>query len=64
MNLYENHCTKCHTSVVHVSEKRKAASLEEIEAYIRRWMAYEELTWTDDEIFGVLRHLNARYYRY
>ena len=49
---------------MHVSEKRKAASLEEIEAYIRRWMAYQELTWTDDEILAVLRHLNARYYRY
>ena len=34
--LYENHCTICHTSVVHVRAGRKATSREEIQTWIQR----------------------------
>lgn len=64
MYLYENHCTECHTSVVHIQENPKAQSLDEIEAFVRRWVAYKNLTWSNDEIRDVLMHLNSRYYKY
>ncbi len=64
MYLYENHCTECHTSVVHVQKEPKATNLEEIEAFIRRWVEYKELPWSEDEILDVRAHLNALYYKY
>ncbi len=62
--LYGNHCTACHTSVVHVRERRKAGSLEAIEAYILRWKEYQNLTWTKEEVRDVLTFLNKRYYKF
>lgn len=60
--LYENHCRECHTSTVHVREKRKAASREAIEAWVRRWREQLGLAWDDQEIDDVVEHLNERYY--
>jgi len=63
-DLYSNHCVACHTSVVHVSEQRKADSLDTIKAYILRWTAYQNLSWTDEEVADVLVFLNKRYYKF
>jgi len=64
MNLYENHCTKCHESRVHIRDDRKAKSLQEIRAYIQRWINVEQLDWTESEIDDVLQYLNTEYYKY
>ena len=64
MELYENHCTACHTSQVHIREKHKAKSLAEVESWIRHWMAELKLPWTDEEVKEVLTYLNQRYYQY
>ena len=64
MSLYENHCTDCHESRVHIREIRKAKSLEEIERIIQRWAKVLELEWTRDETRDVLHYLNDRYYKY
>jgi cytochrome c5 len=61
--LYENHCTVCHTSVVHVREQRKAASREEIQSWIRRWQQELGLQWGTMEVDDVTEFLNERYYR-
>jgi cytochrome c5 len=61
--LYENHCTVCHTSVVHVREQRKAASREEIQSWIRRWQKELGLQWGTMEVDDVTEFLNKRYYR-
>jgi mono/diheme cytochrome c family protein len=61
--LYENHCTVCHTSVVHVRERRKAASREDIQTWIRRWQTELGLYWGTVEIDDVTEYLNDRYYR-
>jgi len=61
--LYENHCKVCHTSVVHVREERKAATREEIQAWIRRWQKELGLQWGTAEVDDVTEYLNDRYYR-
>ena len=60
--LYENHCMVCHESVVHVREDRKAASREDLQAWIRRWERQLELKWDSSEIEDVTEFLNDRYY--
>jgi mono/diheme cytochrome c family protein len=62
--LYENHCTACHTSLVHIREKKKGKSLEQVEVWIRRWAGELKLEWRDEEVKDVLQYLNSRYYRY
>lgn len=61
--LYQNHCTVCHTSVVHVRERRKAKTREDIQSWIRRWQAELGLSWGSDEVDDVTEFLNDRYYR-
>lgn len=60
--LYENHCMVCHESVVHVREDRKAASREDLRAWIRRWEQQLELEWEGSDIEDVTEYLNDRYY--
>ncbi len=64
MELYENHCTACHTSQAHIREKHKAKSLAQIESWIRHWVKELKLPWTDEEVKEVLTYLNLRYYKY
>jgi len=60
--LYENHCTVCHTSVVHVREQRKAASREDLQAWIRRWQQQLDLQWENNDVDDVTEYLNDSYY--
>lgn len=62
--LYENHCTRCHTSVVHVRKKRRADSLKVLEGWVRRWSAEEKLGWSENEVIEVVDYLNQRYYSF
>lgn len=62
--LYENHCTRCHTSVLHVRENRRAVSLKALEGWVRRWSGEEKLTWSEEEIVEVVDYLNRRYYKF
>lgn len=64
MRLYENHCTVCHESVVHVREHRKAKSLEDIGRWVRRWADYLALGWNQEEIDDVSAYLNGTFYGY
>ena len=61
--LYENHCMVCHTSVVHVRDRRKAKTREDIQSWIRRWQAVLGLSWGPNEIDDVTEFLNDRFYR-
>jgi len=61
--LYENHCTVCHTSVVHIREQRKADSREEVRTWVSRWQTELGLHWTSTEIDDVVEYLNDRYYK-
>lgn len=61
--LYENHCTVCHTSVVHIRDNRKSTSREEIRNWVTRWQKELGLQWKSGEIDDVIEYLNDRYYR-
>ena len=60
--LYENHCTVCHESVVHVREERKSTSRDDVEAWVRRWQQQLNLQWGNSEVDDVIEFLNDRYY--
>ncbi len=62
--LYENHCTRCHTSVLHVRKNRRAVSLKVLEGWVRRWSGEEKLGWSEEEVVEVVDYLNRRYYQF
>lgn len=60
--LYENHCTVCHTSVVHVREDHKAKSKADILRWATQWQAELGLGWSRNELDDVVEYLSNRYY--
>ena len=62
--LYENHCTSCHISTLHVREQRKSKTPAEMRAWIVRWSGELKLNWREDELADVYRYLNNRYYKF
>ena len=62
--LYENHCTVCHTSVVHVQENHRATSDAAVESWVRRWADDQKLGWTDEEVLDVTDFLVRRFYKF
>ena len=62
--LYENHCTSCHISTLHVREQRKSKTPAEMRAWIVRWSGELKLNWSEDELADVYRYLNNRYYKF
>jgi len=62
--LYENHCTACHESVVHIRSRQQVRSLPQLLDQVRRWADYSQLRWSGDEVEEVVRHLDSQYYRF
>ena len=62
--LYENHCTSCHASTVHVRDQRKSKTPAELRAWILRWSGELKLNWSEDELADVYQYLNNRYYKF
>jgi mono/diheme cytochrome c family protein len=62
--LYENHCTSCHISTLHVREQRKSKTPAEMRAWIVRWSGELKLNWREDELADVYQYLNNRYYKF
>ncbi len=62
--LYENHCTICHTSIVHVRENHRATSDLEVESWVRRWSADQKLGWSDEDVSDVTDYLLHTFYNF
>ena len=62
--LYENHCSTCHTSVVHERTNLKVKSIIDLSKFVIRWQHYLKLDWTYDEVRLVTGYLNDRYYHF
>lgn len=62
--LYQNHCTTCHTSVLHLGAGRKARSLLEVYREIIRWQTHLDLGWSTQDMIDVLQYLNTEFYRF
>lgn len=62
--LYENHCTKCHTSIVHIRERKKAKNIQDVQAWVGKWQTYEKLNWDEKSINAVADYLVMHYYKF
>ena len=62
--LYENQCSACHESTMHVRGNHKAKSLAEIRAEVLRWSANQKLNWGPAEIDDVTDYLDENFYHY
>ena len=62
--LYQNHCTNCHESTVHIRAKHKAKSYREIGYWVDQRADWLNLGWTALEKQEVMQYLNQRYYKY
>jgi hypothetical protein len=62
--LYENHCTSCHTSVVHVQENHRATSDLEVESWVRLRSRELKLDWSDEDVTDVTEFLLQRFYKF
>ena len=60
--LYENHCTACHESTVHVREDRKVEDRAGIMRMVVRFSDHLGLDWSAEEMRDVADHLAAEYY--
>ena len=60
--LYENHCTACHESIVHIRENHKANSLATVQKEVIRWSRVLNLGWQDVEIADVSQYLLRTFY--
>lgn len=61
--LYENHCTGCHDSTVHIRANRKAKSITDLRGWAARWAGELKLNWSSDDIDDVAEYLARRYYK-
>jgi hypothetical protein len=62
--LYENHCTSCHESIVHIRENRRARSAADLRGWVARWSGELKLNWSSDEIDAVAEFLANRFYKF
>jgi mono/diheme cytochrome c family protein len=63
--LYENHCTACHDTQVHVLGKtRRVTTLADLRARVAAWSVHSGLGWSDEEVNDVTDYLNRRFYRF
>ena len=60
--LYENHCRRCHTSVVHVRANHKVHSMEDLQNTVTHWASELKLPWSAEEINDVVKYLDQRFY--
>ncbi len=60
--LYTTHCIACHSEQMHWREKKLANDWPSLRVQVKRWQGVAQLQWTDDDIEGVARYLNERFY--
>ena len=62
--LYENHCTACHESTLHVRERRTVRTQPQLREQVARWATHEKLGWHSEDIAEVASWLDAHYYHF
>jgi mono/diheme cytochrome c family protein len=61
--LYENHCTGCHESRVHIRERHKARSADDVLGWVERWRTDLKLGWGAAEVADVAAYLDTKFYK-
>ncbi len=62
--LYENHCTSCHESNIHIRENHKAKSVSDLYYWVNRWSTTLTLSWSEEQKNAVVEHLRATFYKF
>jgi len=62
--LYSTHCNACHFSQIHWREQKLVVDWNSLVEQVRRWQYISGLSWSEDEINDVARHLDKLYYGY
>jgi cytochrome c5 len=62
--LYENHCRTCHESNVHIRNKRRAQSIDDIRSWVMRWSSELKLQWKTEDVEAVVNYLNSQFYKF
>jgi hypothetical protein len=62
--LYENQCTECHASQVHIRNYHKAENINAIRKWVEHWSQQLHLQWTSVEVEDVVIYLNQTFYNY
>lgn len=62
--LYENHCQACHTTQMHWRDRRVATDWATLRAQVMKWQRTAQLSWPDEDIDEVTRHLNRSIYKF
>jgi len=63
-HLYENHCSSCHESQVHIRAHSKVRTPAELRQQIERWRDILSLDWIEAELDDVQAYLNAEHYQF
>lgn len=61
-SLYRHHCNECHESLVHIRDRPKVRSLDDLRGQVGRWAEEVNMQWGNEEIEDVMTYLNATYY--
>ena len=62
--LYQENCTKCHTSEVFTREDRGIKNLEALTVRVEQCTGAAQVKWTDKEIKTVADYLNKDFYKF
>ena len=62
--LYQDNCTKCHSSEIYTRPDRRIQSLDALKAQVRMCEQNLELKWFDDQVDSVVSLLNDRFYKF
>ena len=62
--LYATHCVACHNEQMHWRDKKQAVDWASLKAQVQLWQATGMLSWSEDDVMQVTRHLNDTYYRF
>jgi len=60
--LYENHCTVCHTAQIHSRKNRTGLTTADLREIVDRWQTSQKLRWSREEIDDVVRFLAVTRY--
>lgn len=60
--LYENHCTVCHTAQIHGRKQRNGLTTADLREIVDRWQTSQKLRWSREDIDDVVRFLAVTRY--
>ncbi len=64
LELVQQNCVSCHQSEVYTRDDRLMQTYDDLLAQVRRCELNLGLSWFDEQIEQVARHLNQEYYKF